>query len=608
MKTHVAIDQERIQTDVLVVGGGMAGCFAAIKAAEAGARVILADKGSVGKAGQTPHCNTFAAFDPARHDIEQWMQVCNTTGDYLNDRDWSRIVYTESTDRWADLVEYGAWVYRWDHNGVPYECVAKEPDKNPMVVMPLNPTGMGTVQFQQSYRFPPRKNALVLRSAALRAGVKIMDRVTILELLKQDGKVVGAVGISPDSEKAIVFEAASVVLCSGPAGLKSPGLRCMSTGDSDAMAYRAGCTITGKEWEETHPVRCDFPAWPWAVKDRDRLRTFMGEIKPNTPTLDCDGKKTGMHWSRLATHHLEAFMAYEGKCPAIWETCTGMSEFQDMHKSPKGYPRSEYDERLAKSGRLRMVMGRALGQSAHVADGVWPINKDCESEIPGLYAAGDSLGARACGAEYPGQGFALAYCSVTGARAGTAAAKHALAAQDVSVNEAEIDRAVNYIFAPYEREGGFTAQWTTQLMQGMIFPYFVIFVKSEERLQLALQQILYVRKEIIPKLYANDFHELRLVHETINMALNMEMKLRASIERKESRGAHFREDYPTRIDPYGLKWIKLRDENGVMTLSEEKIPEKWWPDFNIPYAERYKRRFPIHIDGHHAEYSEGVNE
>ena len=80
------------------------------------------------------------------------MQVCNTTGDYLNDRDWSRIVYTESTDRWADLVEYGAWVYRWDHNGVPYECVAKEPDKNPMVVMPLNPTGMGTVQFQQSSR------------------------------------------------------------------------------------------------------------------------------------------------------------------------------------------------------------------------------------------------------------------------------------------------------------------------------------------------------------------------------------------------------------------------------------------------------------------------
>jgi succinate dehydrogenase/fumarate reductase flavoprotein subunit len=285
-----------------------------------------------------------------------------------------------------------------------------------------------------------------------------------------------------------------------------------------------------------------------------------------------------------------------------------MSEFANMHNSPKGYPRSEYDERLAKSGRIRMVMGRALGQSAHVADGVWPINKDCESEVPGLYAAGDSLGARACGAEYPGQGFATAYCAVTGARAGTAGAKRAAQVPETPIQEAEIQRAMDYVFAPWEKNGGLSAQWVTQVMQSIIFPYYVIFVKSEERLQIALQQILYVRKELIPKLYANDFHELRLVHETINMALNMEMKLRASLERKESRGAHFREDYPTRIDPYGLMWIKLKDEDGVMTLTHEKIPEKWWPDFNIPYAERYKRRFPIHINGQHAEVSEGVVE
>ncbi|MCD8359103.1 MAG: FAD-binding protein [Oscillospiraceae bacterium] len=601
MKVHVEIQREYIKTDVLIVGGGIAGCFAAVKAKEAGADVILVDKGSVGKAGQTPHTNTFAAFDPTRHDIEHWMDVCNTTGDYLNDRDWSRIVYTESTDRWADLVEWGAYVYRWDHNGVPYECVAKEPSNDPMVVMPLNPKGMGTVQFQQSYRHPPRKNSLVMRNQCLKVGVKIMDRVTILDLLKQDGKIVGATGISPDSDKLLVFQTKAVVLCSGPAGLKSPGLRCMSTGDADAMAYRVGCTITGKEWEETHPVRCDFPAWPWAVKDRDRLRTFAGEMKPNTPTLDCEEHVTGMHWSRLATHHLEAFMAYEGITPAIWQTCTGMSEFAEMHNSPKGYPRSELDERLAKSGRIRMVMGRALGQSAHVADGLWPINKDCESEVPGLYAAGDALGARACGAEYPGQGFATAYCAVTGARAGTAAAKRAAGIEETALSEGEVKRSSDYIFAPYERNGGFSAQWVTQLMQSMIFPYYVIFVKSEERLQLALQQILYVRKELIPKLYANDFHELRLVHETINMALNMEMKLRASLERKESRGAHFREDYPKRDDPYGLMWIKLKDVDGEMTLTHEQIPEKWWPDFNIPYAERYRRRFPIHINGHQAE-------
>ena len=602
MKEPVKIEQERIKADVLVVGGGIAGCFAAIKAKEKGANVVIVDKGSVGKAGQTPHGNTFAAFNPEVHDIDQWMHVCNTTGDYMNDRDWSMITYTQSTARWADLVEWGIKVYRWDHDGVPYECVAKEPSNDPQVVMPLNPKGMGTIQFQQSYRFPPRKNALVMRNQCVKVGVNLRERVTIIDLLEQDGKIVGAIGISPDSDKAFVFQTKAVVLCAGPAGLKSPGLRCMSTGDADAMGYRVGCTITGKEWEETHPVRADFPAWPWAVKDRDRLRTFRGEKKPNTPTLNALEERVGMHWSRLATHHLEAFVAYEGKAPTIWETCTGMSEFSNMHLSPKGYPRSEYDERLAKSGRIRMVMGRALGQSSHVADGIWPINKKCESEVPGLYAAGDCLGARACGAEYPGQGFALAFCSVTGAIAGEAAAERAAEIPETEIAARELDRSMEYVFAPYERNGGFTPAWITQLMQSMIFPYYVIFVKSEERLKLALQQIQYVRREIIPKITARDYHELRLAHETINMALNMEMKLRASIERKESRGAHFREDYPKRDDPYGLKWIKIKDVDGVMTLTQEKIPEKWWPDFkNVPYEQRYIRRFPIHINGHQAE-------
>jgi len=613
MKQKIKIEQEQHVTDVLVIGGGYAGCFAAIKAKNQGANVLLVDKGRVGSCGQSPHDNTFAAFDPDRHDFDKWMMVCNTTGDYMNDHDWSEITYRGSTQCWKDLVEWGAYVYRWDHNGVPYECVAKEPSNDPMVVMPLNPVGMRTIQFQQSYRHPPRKNMIVLRKQLIKEGVDLLENTTVIDVLEQDGKVVGAIAIpNSDETRAIIIQAKKVILCMGPAGLKSPGLRCMSTGDADAIGFRHGCRITGKEWEETHPVRCDFPAWPWAVKDRDRLRTFRGEMKPNTPTLNSEEVKTGYHWDRLATHHLEAFMAAEGKVPAIWETTSGMSEFQEMHKSPKGYPRSEYDERLAKSGRIRMVMGRALGQSAHVADGLWPVNKQCESDLPGLYAAGDSLGARACGAEYPGQGFAAAFSSVTGAIAGTDAGQKAVNEAETPVREEIIEAAMDYVFAPYERNGGFSPQWVTQYMQSVIFPYFVIFVKSEERLNIALQQIRYVRKELVPKLFADDMHELRKVHETINMALNMEMKLLASLERKESRGAHFREDYPTRRDPYGFRWITLqkgKEGEDEIVLDSVPIPEKWHPDPSIPYAERYKRRFPMHLpDGRHVEWSEGIDE
>jgi succinate dehydrogenase/fumarate reductase flavoprotein subunit len=93
-------------------------------------------------------------------------------------------------------------------------------------------------------------------------------------------------------------------------------------------------------------------------------------------------------------------------------------------------------------------------------------------------------------------------------------------------------------------------------------------------------------------LIAKDSHELRLAHETRNMILNAEMILKTSLYRTESRGQHYREDYPRRNDPEWLVWLKLREEQGLMTVSKEPIPEAWWPDLSKPYEERYPKRFP----------------
>jgi succinate dehydrogenase/fumarate reductase flavoprotein subunit len=77
------------------------------------------------------------------------------------------------------------------------------------------------------------------------------------------------------------------------------------------------------------------------------------------------------------------------------------------------------------------------------------------------------------------------------------------------------------------------------------------------------------------------------------MVLNIEMILRASLFRTESRGKHFREDYPQRNDPDWLAWVKLKDDEGKMLVTKEPIPEKWWPDLSIPYKERYPNRLPL---------------
>jgi succinate dehydrogenase/fumarate reductase flavoprotein subunit len=96
----------------------------------------------------------------------------------------------------------------------------------------------------------------------------------------------------------------------------------------------------------------------------------------------------------------------------------------------------------------------------------------------------------------------------------------------------------------------------------------------------------------VPRLLANDSHELRLAHEVKNMVLGSEISLRASLFRTESRGSHYREDYPQRDDANWLVWEKLRLEEGKMKLWKEPIPEKWWPDSSKPYGERYPKKFP----------------
>jgi succinate dehydrogenase/fumarate reductase flavoprotein subunit len=120
----------------------------------------------------------------------------------------------------------------------------------------------------------------------------------------------------------------------------------------------------------------------------------------------------------------------------------------------------------------------------------------------------------------------------------------------------------------------------------------MLYIKHKDRLQAALTLIEFMRDHLVPKLRAKDAHELRLAVETENMVLNAEMKLRASLFREESRGTHYREDIPRRVDPDWLVWVTIKEEEGKMTCSKKAIPKEWWPDLSKPYHEIYVNRIP----------------
>ncbi len=149
------------------------------------------------------------------------------------------------------------------------------------------------------------------------------------------------------------------------------------------------------------------------------------------------------------------------------------------------------------------------------------------------------------------------------------------------------------VTAPLRRVGGFGPRWVTQMLQNTMIPYYVMYVKHGDRLQAALTNVEFFRDRLVPLLYAEDQHELRLVHETRNMVLNAEMRLRASLFRTETRGCHYREDYPIRDDEQWLAWVLVRQGgDGAMEVLKRPIPVEWHPDPALAYEERYPARVP----------------
>ena len=222
------------------------------------------------------------------------------------------------------------------------------------------------------------------------------------------------------------------------------------------------------------------------------------------------------------------------------------------------------------------VGGASAGMAIHKSEGLVPVSDQCDSNIPGLFAAGDALGSYMAGAIYTQIGSSLAGSAVQGAIAGEAAAKFSSTVQQAEVSVDNLHRVEEEILAPLKRDAGYSPAWVTQTLQGIMIANFVLYIKKESLLKAALAYVEELRDHHIPLLRAADMHELRLAHETTNMIISAEMKLRASIMRKESRCSHYRLDYPYLDNEKWRAWINIyKGAGGSMQL--EKQPFDSWP-------------------------------
>ena len=540
-----------IDTDVLVIGGGFAGCFAAIKAVEAGAKVIMAVKGRAGRSGLTPWANSWFVFkDTQGVTREQYLEQFVLSGEHINNMDFVEILMAESYERYREVSSWGA------QTGREYYY---QPGT---VTRSIEVVGAGDA----------------MRNKAASVGVQLLERVMITSLIKPKGKVMGAVGFHMESGQPYAILAKATIVCAGPASFKPLGMGypcSAATADGDAMAYRAGAEISGKEFNDAHGARW---ANPLVEPEYSPMKpaNVLGGGPPSAsgPAEHLDARMLGLNIQAALGVHDGGLPIDRQYLVGPWSAHAGAND--------QGPP-----------SMLANLAGFATpGMSNHKGEGVFPQDLNGASNVPGLWAAGDGRCSMQNGAGYAGFGCSCAGSSVQGARAGRAAAAYALSQIPPVVDTDLLETHSREMLDPLSRERGFSAAWVTRVLQGIMFPYYVMYVKEKSRLEAALSQIMYLQEKYARQLKADDPHGLRLAHETRNMLLNAEMKLRAGLAREESRGTHFREDFPFRDDDNWLCWVKLVEKDGEMAVVRHPIPAAWHPAPSLSYREKYPVKLP----------------
>ena len=219
---------ERLSTDVLVIGGGPAGTWAAIKAAEAGVDVVLADKGYTGASGATASVGTGIWYvEDVPETREAAMASREALGGHLADREWMTRVLDETHARMDELA-----------------AVQRYP-------FPVDGAGRSIRDDLQGPEYMRRQ-----RHRVQRLGVRIRDHTPAVELLvDDDGVVSGATVLERESGRTLRVEASSVVLAAGGCAFQSKTLGCdVNTGDGALMAVEAGAVLSGMEFSNAYAI------------------------------------------------------------------------------------------------------------------------------------------------------------------------------------------------------------------------------------------------------------------------------------------------------------------------------------------------------------------
>jgi succinate dehydrogenase / fumarate reductase, flavoprotein subunit len=580
--------------DVLVIGAGGAGLRAAIEASSKNLRVGVITKSLLGKAHTVMAEGGVAAALAYVDERDNWkVHFADTMrgGQYLNSWRMAELHAKEAPDRVCELEAWGALfdrtkdgrILQRNFGGHRYPRLAHVGDR----------TGLEMIRTLQDH--------------GIHLGMEVHMECTVLRLLTDDGRIAGAFGYERERGRFLLFRAKAVVLATGGIGraYKITSNSWEYTGDGHSLAYHAGASLMDMEFVQFHPTGM---IWPPSVrgilvtegvrgeggvlKNKDGRRFMFDDIPENYRAQTADNEEEGWRYTQgdrdarrppelLTRDHVARCIVREvreGRGSPHGGVFLDIAWIKD--RIPKGEELikrklpSMYHQfkELADIDITREPM--EVGPTTHYMMGGVRVDPDTQmSDVPGLFAAGECA-AGLHGANRLG-GNSLSDLLVFGKRAGEYAARFATSNGAANPHPDQIEATACRAVEPFERTGEnpYQVQYDLQeLMQDLVG-----IVRQEEEMQRALVELRRFEERanrvavIGNREYNGGWHTALDLHHLLTVS---EIIARAAIERKESRGAHFREDYPSKNDAVGrCNIIVRRTPSGEMQIVREPLQE-----------------------------------
>ena len=556
----------KFRTDVLIIGGGGAGSRAAIEADKLGVDVTILCKGEYGESGCTPNsASEWMAYGVAlgiadpRDSCEAHFRDIVEIGAYVCDQNLAKIIAYEAPSRFFELVDWGVNFLR-DEDG-RFRQFMSDGASYPRACGTGADTG--------------RQIMNALKKIVNERGIRVLENTMAVDLVMNDGRIVGAVAIDVETLEPTFFEAKSTIISTGGAGnlflhnVFPDGM----TGDGYAMALRAGAKLVNMEFMQigpcvTNPFKFDVGGILWRLSPRlinGRGEEYLKKYLPVGVSLE------------------EAYRLKAVSFPFTMRNASGYIDIANFTEIIEGrgtknrcvyFDLSHIDPRILETEAqipFRFFLDHGIDirkepleiapAIQHMNGGIL-INERAEAGIPGLYAAGEAAGGQH-GADRPG-GNSLADCQVFGARAGRYAAERALKTT-VASNIKAARKIMERVEALSRLKEGVDIEVIREEVKETMWKN-VSVVRRGDKLAEAVEKLLGYRKLLNSRLNVG---ENRLI-EALELRNMIDVGLaiaKTALTRRETRGSHYRVDYPSRDDSRWMKMIEIQISNGTLSVN-----------------------------------------